>query len=107
MKHAKIAVAAALIICAITVTSFTTRSDTDSYIIVRTFEGVAGYKSKISISYPDGKTEEIDLESAVPRNMTPNAVKIHQALDKVSAMGYKLLSSNGGDSINMYVFQKK
>jgi hypothetical protein len=85
-------------------------SNTDvDVIIVRVYEESLK-ASSIVISYGDGKTETMEMESTGRKYRGPNAEKINSIFQKILGMGYELISSAGtgeNDTILTYIFQKK
>ncbi len=96
----------ALIPTIMLISSFTKQTTETKYATIRTVETALGSASKIILAY-DGKTEELELDKGSNNNMTPNTLKINQAMNILSAKGYELVSQSGGDYISMYSFVKK
>jgi hypothetical protein len=95
----------ALISAIILISSFTKQTSGTKYATIRSIETVMG-GSKIILAY-DGKTEEMGLENGTIKNMTPNTLKINDAINMMAAKGYELVSQSGGETISMYTFVKK
>lgn len=75
------------------------------------YSPMGGDKS-ITIVYPDGKEESIDLERTKSSDVGRNLKKINEVLNKIKSKGYKLItasSSNFGDAgfIVDYTFEKE
>jgi|SRR5688572_13502491 len=83
-------------------------TDTD-VIIVRIYEESLK-SSSIIISYGDGKTETMELESTGRKYRGTNAEKINSLFRKILGMGYELISTAAtgeNDTVLTYIFQKK
>lgn len=89
----------------ILISSFTKSESDGKYATMRTVEGSLG-GSKIILAY-EGRTQELDLDKSSIGNMTPNTLKINQAINLLAALGYQLVSQSGGEQISNYSFVKK
>jgi hypothetical protein len=96
----------ALIPTIMLISSFTKQTTETKYATIRTVEAAMGGSSKIILAY-EGKTEELDLDKGSVGNMTPNTLKINQAINILASKGYELVAQSGGDYISMYSFVKK
>lgn len=78
----------------------------DKYVTMRVTEGGRGWAS-IIIVYPDGQSDEIELNVHHIDNVKPNTLKINQTINSISKKGYELVSSTGYGATTFYTFVKK
>jgi hypothetical protein len=64
------------------------------------------YGPKYSIAYPDGTSEEGDLDAVGAKSVKSNGIKINVVFNKLAKDGYRLVSNGGGDVMSYFVFEK-
>jgi hypothetical protein len=85
---------------------------TGDYVLVRTIEiSSALLKSEIIVTYGNGKTENIELDTFSGKKRIGNTEKIHLVLSRLLDAGYEIISSTGGNGdavfTNTYFLRKK
>ena len=77
----------------------------NKYVVMRTYEGGTLTRTgMIMIVYEDETIQEIELDKI---GTTRNTIKINNAINTICKKGYELVSSNGGDFLNTYIFVRK
>ena len=93
-----------LLLLTLTLAQQVQAQETKQYATV--FINYHGKAAGYSVVYPDGSTNgDFFLKD---RSLYPEEVNkvVNELFNKISKMGYKLVSSNGGDSHSTYIFEK-
>ena len=112
MKTKQILLTSAIALIAFLICSSFYQQDQNKYLLVKSVECWSGMvDSYIMTIDENGKTEHIELEKFRPKNISNNAIKLNEVINKVANKGYELHSTTGtGDAnfiIKDYYFIKK
>lgn len=80
-------------------------------ILVRAFEGANLTINQIVVSYGNGKSEEVELETYVKKNIPENLDRLNTVFSRIEDQGFELITSNAiaylnGQLMSTYVFRK-
>lgn len=99
MKKSHIILSAILLVSVIAVGfNTTTKEKKYEYASIRIVEFYAGASANLTISYPDGTNEVIELKNIKLKELSRNLNPINAAFNKMGKQGFKLVSSNSNAS---------
>ena len=107
MKHTFIIILSVFLLSTCFVSSALSQEDNKvEYVYVSIRESTAGSDSKITVAYPNGQTEQIDVGTIKKSDAEDNARIINKLFNELGSDGYSLVSSAGGEYYIRYVFMK-